>query len=282
MSRKPILLIAFVLFAICAFAQNVADNNTAAAAKAANALGTATRTCYATFNTALPNFCVTQNGNIENFYYPSGYSQIFTDGYGLCDLTTYPTTETSYYDDGDQDSGNWLSPVIYEPNGANTLPLTITRTTSDGIWTVKQTFTRNTSDAYVKVVITWTNNTGILRLAYSTRYVDIDADGRGASNEFDGTANSGWGYNTVTGGSTYPNHGLTIRSAQSPNNHFGYNVAFSSVQGGNHDPCFFTSNSTTGPTYGDEAVMYQWLPGAFSNKVPAHGHFTQTLEFRPM
>ncbi len=277
MSSKPILLIAFVLSAICAFAQQ--DN--AAAAKAANVLGTATRTCFATFNTALPNFCVTQNGNITNFVYPKGYSQIFTDGYGLCDITSGSNNRVSYYDDGDQDSGNWQASVITEPNGPNTFPLTINRTTLDGFWTVKQVFSRNTSDAYVKVVITWHNNTTVTRSLYTTRYVDIDADGQ-TINYFDGTIDSGWGYNKQI----YPHHGLTIRSNTSPNNHFGYSVQYSGSLGGNHDPCWFTSNITTGPSYGDNAVRYYWIPGKASiekaYKVPAHGQFVQTLEFRPM
>jgi hypothetical protein len=272
MSLKFTSVMMFVLLAVSAFAQS----RTKAEIKAEMA-ASATTSCFATFTTALPNFCVTQNGNIENFVFPAGFSQIFTDGYGICDFTT---SETSYYDDGDQDSGNWLNPVISEPNGHNTFPLTITRTSADGIWTIKQIFSRNTADAYVKVAITWTNNTAVGRVAYFTRYVDIDADGNindPTLNFFDGSANSGWGYSPASAGNS---HGLTVRSNQSNNNLLGFVTSFSAAQGGNHDPCFFTPNTT--PRQGDQAVMYVWAPGNLSFTVPARGKVTQTLEFRPM
>jgi len=233
--------------------------------------------CFATFNDKLPNFCVTQNGNISSFIFPAGFSQLFTDGYGVCDLTT---SAVSYYDDGDQDSGNWLNPIVSEPHGPNTFPLTITRTTSDGIWTVKQVFSRNTADAYVKVVITWTNNTAAGKLAYFSRYVDIDADNNVTSpslNFFDGSANAGWGYAP----STNTSHGLTVRSNQSDNNFQGFVTSFSDSLGGNHDPCNFVSNST--PSQGDQAVMYVWIPTAQGTFiVQPHAKITQTLEYRPM
>ena len=246
MSLKFTSVMIFVLLAVSAFAQS----RTKAEIKAEMAAN-ATTSCIANFNTALPNFCVTQNGNIENFFFPAGFSQIFTDGYGICDFTT---TDTSYYDDGDQESGNWLNPVISEPNGPNTFPLTITRTTADGIWTLKQSFSRNTTDAYVKVIMTWTNNTAVRRLAFFTRYVDIDADGNITDpdkNFFDSSANSGWGYAPAIVGSS---HGLTVRSNQSNNNFFGFATSFTRTLGGNHDPCQFTANPT--PMQGDQAVMY--------------------------
>ena len=272
MSLKFTSLMVFVLLAVSAFAQTRSKQQLKA-----EMATSATRGCFATFNTALPSFCVTQNGNIEQFFFPAGFSQIFTDGYGICDFTT---NETSYYDDGDQDSGNWQNPIVSEPNGANTFPLTITRNSADGIWTIKQVFSRNTMDAYVKVVITWTNNTTVGRVAYFTRYVDIDADGNindAGLNFFDGSANSGWGYSPASAGNS---HGLTVRSNQSNNNLLGFVTSFSPTQGGNHDPCFFTPNTT--PQQGDQAVMYVWAPGNLSFTVPARGKVTQTLEFRPM
>jgi hypothetical protein len=267
MSFRFASLVIIVLLSISAFAQTKQEIKAAMAADA-------TKSCFATFNNALPNFCVTQNGNIEQFFFPAGVSQIFTDGYGICDFTT---AETSYYDDGDQDSGNWLNPTVSEPNGANTFPLTITRTTSDGIWTIKQAFSRNTADAYVKVVITWTNNTAVGRVAFFTRYVDIDADNFGGDNWFDGSTDSGWGYSPASAGNS---HGLTVRSNQSNNNLLGFATSFSILQGGNHDPCHFIPNPT--PFQADQAVMYLWSPGSGSDTVPAHGKVTQTLEFRPM
>jgi hypothetical protein len=266
-SIKSTSLMIIVMCAICTFAQ--AQPAAASKTKAVPLSGSGV--CYATFNTALPNFCVTQNGNIENFLYPAGVSQIFTDGYGVCDATF---SNTSYYDVGVADTGNWQNSIITEPGGANTLPLTIKRTTSDGIWTITQVFSRNTADAYVKVAITLKNNTAIGRTAWMTRYVDIDADGFASTNWFDGTVDSGWGYNAES--AAYPNHGLTIRSNPSVHNLFGF-----SAPSGVYDPCGFVNNPMGTPTQGDEAVIYLWAPNGNSS-VPAGKSITVTLEYRPM
>jgi hypothetical protein len=271
MSYRMSTLLMILVLSISAFAQTKKEKKTGAGLSPDSS-------CFATFNDKLPNFCVTQAGNIGSFTFPAGFSQLFTDGYGICDITT--NTPQSYYDDGDQNSGNWLDPVVSEPHGANTFPLTITRTTSDGIWTIKQVFSRNTADAYVKVAITWTNNTAAGKLALFSRYVDIDADNNvtGPSlNWFDGSANSGWGYAPASGGSS---HGLTVRSNQSGNNFLGFVTSYDASQGGNHDPCVFTSNVT--PSQGDQAVMYLWIPGDGTFIVPPHAKVTQTLEYRPM
>src|SRR5690349_7334852 len=126
MSIKSTSLLIIVMCAICTFAQ--AQTAAASKTKAASPANTG---CYATFGQALPSFCVSANGNIETFYYPNSVSQIYTDGYGVCDFTGSSTV--SYYDVGEADSGNWQNSVITEPNGANTFPLTIKRTTSDGV-----------------------------------------------------------------------------------------------------------------------------------------------------
>jgi hypothetical protein len=127
---------------------------------------------------------------------------------------------------------------------------------------------------------TWTNNTAAGKVAYFTRYVDIDADNNvtdPSTNWFDGSANSGWGYAPA---SALSSHGLTVRSNQSDNNFLGFATSFSTTLGGNHDPCHFIPNTT--PFQGDQAVMYVFAPNAGSFTVPAHGKVSQTLEFRPM
>jgi hypothetical protein len=258
------ILVMIALFAISAFAQ--------AQGPGAPIKPAVTKTCYASFNTALPNFCVTENGNIENFVYPSGYSQIYTDGYGVCDITG--GNPTTYYDIGITDSGNWGSPIITEPNGANTFPLTIKRTTSDGIWTITQQYSRSTADAYVKVIMTWKNNSAVNRFAWMTRYVDIDADGNGTDDYFDGSTNAGWGYTSVNS-NNHPNYGLTIRSNQSVHSYFGIVSARNTIE----DPCSFSDGPY--PYQGDGAVMYLWSPNG-TNVVGAGKTVKFTLEYRPM
>src|SRR5262249_13367452 len=158
-----------------------------------------------------------------------------------------------------------------------TFPLTITRTTTDGIWTLKQVFSRNTADAYVKVAMTWTNNTAVTRVGYFTRYVDIDADDDASNNFFDGSANSGWAYDPAA---RELSHGLTVRSNQSDNNFLGFVTSYNAAQGGNHDPCNFILNAT--PSQGDQAVVYVWAPSGGGFTIPPHAKVNQTLEFRPM
>jgi hypothetical protein len=269
MSIKSTTLMILVMCAICTFAQ--AQNAAASQTKAASP---ASSSCYAEFGQALPSFCVTANGNIEAFYYPNSVSQIYTDGYGVCDFTG--SSNVSYYDVGVADSGNWQSPVITEPGGANTFPLTIKRTTSDGVWTITQAYSRNAADAYVKVQITLKNDTAVTRYVQMTRYVDIDADGDPEHNYFDGDSNSGWGYESSN--AKFPNHGLTIRSAASAHNWFGYNVP-----SGDYDPCTTVSNAnaTGTPFYGDEAVAYLWTPNGGSY-ILAGKSIAVTLEYRPM
>src|ERR1700675_2339127 len=135
MSIKSTSLIIFVMSAISAVAQPQLHAHRAAAH--GNKVRAATADCQVTFDNALPHFCVTANGNIENFEFPSGFFQIFTEGYGICDETT---TTTSYYDVGTGDSENWQNAVITAGGNNNKLPLTIKRTTSDGVWTLTQTF----------------------------------------------------------------------------------------------------------------------------------------------
>jgi len=267
MSFKPAALLPIVLLAISA----LTHAQTKTGAKAANQIRPDTSTCTVTFDNALPRFCVTQNGNIEDFEFPDGINQIFTEGYGICDDTT---TETSYFDVGTRDSGNWLPGVITAGGANNKLPLTIKRTTADGVWTLTQTFNRSTMDEYVKVQITLKNNTAVTRFIEVTRYVDVDADGITADNFFQGVSNSAFGFLSLS--EAFPNHGLLMHALASPHNYFGFNVASGDV-----DPCGFSDNDPVNPTVGDEAVMYMWIPSG-SGAVPARKSVTFVLEYRAM
>ena len=74
----------------------------------------------------------------------------------------------------------------------------ITRTTTDGIWTLTQTITRVTPTATVKVAMALKNNTAVARTVNLIRSVDVDANGT-TTNNLDGTDNSAWGYNGSLG-----------------------------------------------------------------------------------
>jgi len=286
MRFKPAFLLPVLLLAISAVTQAqtlrhlqaLTHARTQTQAQVATGAGTAlkirpnTTDCAVTFDNALPKFCVTQNGNIEDFEFPDGFNQIFTEGYGICDETA---TETSYFDVGTRDSGNWLPGVITAGGANNKLPLTITRNTADGIWTITQTFTRNTMDEYVKAQITLKNNTAVTRFVEITRYVDIDADEISADNFFQGISNSAFGFLSLN--ENFPNHGLLVHALASPHNYFGFNVPAGDV-----DPCNFTNNDVINPTNGDEAVMYMWIPNGGTGVVPAKKSIKFVLEYRAM
>jgi len=129
---------------------------------AAPALAAATD-CFATFTSGAGaqafTFCVTQNGNVLRFESPAGVEHIrngvFLEGYSICDHTL----GRSYFDLAEYvPNGEFGAPTIVQPNGPNTLPLTITRTTWDSIYTLKQTFGRNGTDRSVTVTMSVTNN----------------------------------------------------------------------------------------------------------------------------
>jgi hypothetical protein len=141
--------------------------------------------CFATFTSGSGktafNFCVTQNGNVLSLESPAGAEHIrvgvFMEGYTICDHTL----GLRYWDLGAfSPNGDFQAPVITEPNGANTLPLTITRTTWDFIYTLKQTFSRNVQDRSVIVTMALTNNditfTGNRSVSF-WRAADFDIDG---------------------------------------------------------------------------------------------------------
>lgn len=140
----------------------------------------ATTACFSTHNFSsganAMNICFTKNGNLIKFTSPAGFEHIqvgtFAEGYLLNDLGS----GANYYDVGAADAGFGAS-VVNQPNGANTFPLTITRSTTDGIFKLKQVFSWGTATKNVNIVMTLTNNTTVSRTVKLTRYYDGDIDG---------------------------------------------------------------------------------------------------------
>jgi hypothetical protein len=144
----------------------------------------------------LLKFCVTANGNITQLETPAGQELIshgtIAEGYGVCN----ESPATTYFDyAGDGDSGNWNPPTTLSSSATS---VKIARTTSDGIWTLTQTFTLDKATPAVKIAMALKNNTLVTRKAYLIRYADVDA-GFASSNNFDGTANSAFGWTSTAG-----------------------------------------------------------------------------------
>jgi len=226
-----------------------------------------TTVCQSTFTSGSGNaylkFCVTQNGNIATLESPATFNQFYNgaEGYGICNTTP----EVVGYSDWGRygDSGNWTDPTITQPNGPDTFPLTITRTTADGVWTVKQVFSRDTNAPAAKITMTLKNNSAIDRSARFVRFADVDADGVSSGNVFDADLSASWGYKSYS-------HGVMMRAKSVPNS--GGAVVSAAPQ----DVCNL-ANQQTSPYVGDGASAYTWQYYPF----PAQSSKTMAIEYRP-
>jgi hypothetical protein len=213
----------------------------------------ATTVCRFTFSSGTgPNllkFCVTVNGNVAELTSPGGIEHIregtVLEGYSICDFSSL----TRYYDFAAEDSGNWQAPVVT----GSTLPLTIKRSTSDGIYTLTQVFNRNTVEPAVKMTMTLKNNTAVSRDFAVVRYADIDANnanGGTFNNYFDFDHESAWGYNNG-----FNLFGIMLYSVPTAMSHF----AFVQDTADFPDSCSPVANlPSSTPWFGDGSVGLDW------------------------
>jgi len=160
--------------------------------------------CYVESDTYSMNLCLSDRGNVIRFESPVGIQQIAggEEGYILCDATTGAV----YHDTGTMQDG-FGPPTIVEPNGLNTFPFIVVRTTVDGMFTMTQTFARGrqrtTGDRELKIQTDVANNTGTSHQLHLTRYVNADINGSPLHDIFGRTRDSllAWESATDVGGS---------------------------------------------------------------------------------
>lgn len=170
----------------------------------------------------LMNVCISQHGNLSKFESPAGFDQIGTgnlwrDGYSICtgNLPNFPNVPEGY-DAGASEAGFGL-PTIVQPNGANTLPLSITRTTNDGVYELKQSYAQDVTKRDIAITMKLTRKSNAdcggngcppVRLA---RYFEGDVDNNQSTGaRFAANADSVWEWiNTST------NHGFVLDNLQS-------------------------------------------------------------------
>ena len=122
---------------------------------------TASGTCFASIAsgsgaTAL-TVCLSDHGNIVQWTTPAGVEHsIKNDGYVLCSLGAAAPVVHGW-DAGISTEDGFGPPIIDQPNGANTLPLVIARTTDDGVFRLEQRFTRDASEKDLTIAMTVTN-----------------------------------------------------------------------------------------------------------------------------
>lgn len=187
--RKQMVVV-FVLFILPTFAF--------AQAQPEHASKPADVNCAFTFSSGIEHgvtqYCVTANGNIAQFSVgtASGIpTEMFSgvapasEGYGICDILTLK----NYYDYARNDSGNWNPATVV----AGTNSVTITRTTTDGIWKLVQTIIqrKGSKSAYgaAEIKMALTNTSTFERLAIIYRHVNVDAQ-ESTFNDFDTSENT--------------------------------------------------------------------------------------------
>lgn len=192
--KTLLVILAVSLLAVAAFGQG--PNQRAAT----DSQTPGSTTCASTFSSGsgptLFQWCVTSNGNIVSIQSPEGAEHILLkagEGYQLCDFSAL-VAYTDYA--AEADTGNWKTSIVTQPNGPNTFPLTIKRTTTDGKYTLTQKFSQVPADFTIKIATTVKNNTTSSPFLYVYRYADLAVDGGGNSSIdwFDQSANSAWGY----------------------------------------------------------------------------------------
>jgi len=160
-------------------------------------------TCFSTYTSGSgDNFmkvCISRHGNLVQFESPAGSEHLRVDtigeGYRICGDSGGVTQFG--HDAGFHESG-FGAPTITQPNGANTFPLTITRTTTDDKFQLRQTFNRDTREKDVTITMTLTNlSPAPISTVSLTRYFDGDIDNDIDDDRYARTGNSVWGYEDV-------------------------------------------------------------------------------------
>jgi len=160
---------------------------------ATNAVAITIEPCHTTLTSGsgqnYMQVCITSHGNLVNFISPSGQDHIFMEGYAICD-NPGNAEFVSGYDTGGGEEGCG-SPTISQPNGANTLPLTITR--SCHCIKFKQVFSRDTTEKDITITMTLTNICNFtLYNNRVSRYFDGDINGDVTYDVYDASVDSVW------------------------------------------------------------------------------------------
>jgi hypothetical protein len=134
--------------------------------------------CFSTYTRGTgPGFlriCVSDRGNILQFESPEFTHHLTAgEGYAVCT----DGNDLHGYDAGVAQAG-FGDPAITQPKGPNTFPLTIVRTTTDGVFMLAQSFTLNASKQELSITMTLTN------------LLDTDVSGVILQRYFDGNVNN--------------------------------------------------------------------------------------------
>lgn len=176
MKNKLLLISMMVILVIGTFGIAWADSTNELGASSSEA----STDCYATFTYgAGPTFfkwCASEHGNLMKLEAPAGFEHVqvggWAEGYEICSNGI-----SNGYDFGMTEAAGWIPVSITEPNGPNTLPLTIIRKTPDGKFLLTMTFAQSTSARSVSFTMKVQNISGVTQSNVQiTRFTDGDMD----------------------------------------------------------------------------------------------------------
>jgi hypothetical protein len=215
-------------------------------------------------------FCISQHGNVAKFESPQGMEHLRVklgrlglpvpwEGYMVCSGPwASPSRFLHGYDMARREFGLEAS-TISQPNGVNTLPLEISRETTDGVFRLKQTFSRDTAEHDLTVAMTLTNIGATYVDGVSLeRHFDGDSD-RHPYDTYSHSERSVWGQNmlasggkTYAGGNAFGLTALTFNESAKPSV-----MAFSDWNpdtGGRGAKCHTAAGAKDTPTSGGDFV----------------------------
>lgn len=139
------------------------------------------------------SFCISDHGNIQHLESPAKYQQINTrEGYAVCRYESEGLNPKRSFDAGIAEGGFGPS-IIEQPGGPSTLPMTITRQTTDGQLELKQTFDWNKAEKEILITMSLKNiSAAPIPHVVIARYFDGDLDNTAGGDLYDYSTNSLW------------------------------------------------------------------------------------------
>jgi hypothetical protein len=221
-------------------------------------------------------YCVSANGNIAQFSAvgDSGLPQEMisgvtaaSEGYGVCDVNSL----TSYFDYSSSVTNNWNTATAVST--ANSV--TITRTTSDGVWKLVQTIAQQpgakVSYGSAKVQMALTNLSNQTRIIVLLRHANVDA-ASSTFNDFDTSATTSFG--TALGGL-----GGLMATASFLTTQFDFHFALVQTNPDGPDPCtpFGNFGGQQGFFQGDGSLLHY-----FNLEIAPGKTKTATVTYKPI
>jgi hypothetical protein len=158
----------------------------------------ASTNCFATFAIGTVTYCVSEHGNIARFTSPAAAPEhirlgVIREGYAVCAANAAGAAPVVAYDSANVEAGWQVAVTISQPNGANTLPLCITRRTLGNL-ELSQCFSHVPNEREVDITMTLRNLSGATRYSVTMdRYFDGDIAADAGDDRYVRSADAVWG-----------------------------------------------------------------------------------------